>query len=97
MTIRKLRVPEPLVAMVRRLHPDLKRKVRASLATLSRDPHAGKALREELEGLRSLRAGRLRTVFRIASDERMVEIVAIGPRRTIYGETYRLIGRDAQG
>ena len=83
--------------MVRQLHPDLKRKVRASLATLSRDPHAGKSLREELEGLRSLRVGRLRIVFRIAAEERTVDIVAIGPRASIYEETYRLVGRDVRG
>ena len=81
--------------MVRRLHPDLKRKVRASLATLSRDPHAGKPLREELEGLRSFRVGRIRIVFRIAAEERAVDIVAIGPRATIYEETYRMVDRDS--
>lgn len=89
-------MPDPLVAMVRRLHPDLKRKVRASLAAISRDPHAGRSLREELEGLRSFRAGRLRIIFRIVSEERVVDIVAIGPRANIYEETYRLVDRDAR-
>ena len=96
MTIRRLRVPDPLAAMVRRLHPDLKRKVRASLATISRDPHAGKSLREDLEGLRSLRVGRLRIIYRIVGEETYVEIVAIGPRANIYEETYRLVGRDSR-
>ena len=96
MTIWKLRVPDPLVAMVRRLHLDLKRKVRASLAAISRDPHAGKPLREELDGLRSFRVGRLRIVFRIAAEARAVDIVAIGPRTRIYEETYRLVGRDSR-
>ena len=96
MTIWKLHVPDPLVAMVRRLHPNLKRKVRASLATLSRDPHAGKSLREELEGLRSLRVGRLRIIFRILNEERTVEIVVIGPRTNIYEETLRFVTRDSR-
>ena len=96
MTIWKLRVPDPLVAMVRRLHPNLERKVRASLATLSRDPHAGKSLREELEGLRSLRVGRLRIIFRILNEERTVEIVVIGPRTNIYEETLRFVTRDSR-
>ena len=82
--------------MVRRLHPNLKRKVRASLATLSRDPHAGKSLREELDGLRSFRVGRIRIIFRLLDEERTVEIVAIGPRTNIYEETYRLIGRGSR-
>lgn len=96
MTIWKLRVPDHFVAMVRRLHPDLKRKVRASLAAISQDPHAGKPLREELEGLRSFRVGRLRIVFRVAAESRTVDIVAIGPRTNIYEETYRLVGRDSR-
>ena len=82
--------------MVRRLHPDLKRKVSASLATISRDPHAGKSLREELEGLQSLRVGRLRIIFRIVSEEGTVEIVAIGPRSNIHEESLRLVARDSQ-
>ena len=96
MTVWRLRVPDPLAAMVRRLHPNLKRKVRASLATISQDPHAGKPLREELDGLRSLRAGRTRVIYRILDDERALEIVAIGPRANIYEETYRLVGRDSR-
>ena len=80
--------------MVRRLHPDLKRKVRASLATISHDPHAGKSLRDELEGLRSFRVARFRIIYRLVDEERTVDIVAIGPRANIYEETYRLVGRD---
>ena len=96
MTIWKLHVPDPLVAMVRRLHPDLKRKVRASLATISQAPRAGKSLRDELEGLRSLRVGRLRIIFRILNEERTVEIVVIGPRTNIYEETLRFVTRDSR-
>ena len=96
MTIWKLHVPDPLVAMVRRLHPDLKRKVRASLATLSQAPRAGKSLRDELEGLRRFRVARFRIIYRILDEERTLEIVAIGPRENIYEETYRLVGRDEQ-
>ena len=96
MTIWKLHVPDPLVAMVRRLHPDLKRKVRASLAALSRDPQAGESLREELEGLRSLRVGRIRIIYRIVNEERTVNIIAIGPRANIYEETLRFVTRDSR-
>ena len=82
--------------MVRRLHPDLKRKVRASLAAISQDPLVGKSLRDEFEGLRSFRVGRFRIVYGIASQDRTVDIVAIGPRSRIYEETLRLIDRDSR-
>lgn len=55
------------------------------------DPELGKALRDELEGLRSCRVGRFRNVYRSAGS--VVEIVAIGPRKTIYEETWRRVRR----
>jgi mRNA interferase RelE/StbE len=55
------------------------------------DPAIGKPLRDELEGLRSCRTGRFRVVYRAIGTA--VEIVAIGPRRTIYQETWRRVRR----
>lgn len=86
---RKLRVPDETAALVRSLHPNLKRKIKAALQTILTDPEAGKALKDELEGLRSLRVGKVRVVYRIKKG--MIEIVAIGPRKWIYEETLRLL------
>ena len=91
----KLRIPDEVVALLRSLHPQLKRKVRAALQTLCADPHSGKALRDELEGLRSFRAGRLRVIYRVGK-RKQVEIVAIGPRKNIYEETFRLLRRERE-
>jgi len=85
----KLKVPDETAALVRSLHPNLKRKIKAALQTVLSEPQAGKALKNELEGLRSFRVGKLRVVYRIK--ERIIEIVAIGPRKTIYEETLRLL------
>ena len=85
---RRLRVPHEVAALVRGLHPALKRKVRAALQAILDDPHSGKALRNELRGLRSYRVGRFRIIYRLRRD---VELVAIGPRDSIYVETYRRI------
>ena len=88
-----LRVPPAVVSLIlRHLHPQLKGKIRRGLDALVEDAAVGKALREELAGLRSYRIGRFRIVYREASGG-VVEIVAIGPRRTIYQETFRLIQR----
>ena len=83
---RRLRIPHEVTALVRGLHPVLKRKVRAGLEALLQDPYAGKALRNELQGLRSYRVGRFRIIHRLRED---VELVAFGPRDSIYLETYR--------
>lgn len=66
--------------------------VRAGLDVIRADPAAGKRLHDELAGLRSLRVGRFRIVYRFAS-RMVIELVAIGPRRTIYEETLRLLRR----
>jgi mRNA interferase RelE/StbE len=83
-------VPANVAQLVRRLHPDIKRKVRAALGRLARDAEAGKALQGDLGGLRSLPVARFRVIYRPAARQ-VIEIVAIGPRNRIYEETLRLI------
>lgn len=75
--------------MLRGLHPELKRRVRAGLDRLVADPFAGKALRGDLVGLRSLLVGRIRVLYRETACA--IDIVAVGPRERIYEETLRLI------
>jgi len=74
------------------MHPDLKRKTRASLKAILSDPASGKALKDELAGLRSFRVGTFRVVYRVMRN--VIEIVAIGPRERIYAETYRLLKKE---
>lgn len=90
--MRRLRVPDDVVSLIRGLHPDLKRKVRSTLAALVADPSIGKALRDELAGLQSCRVGRFRIIYRVAG--RVIEIIAVGPRATIYEETWRRVRRE---
>lgn len=88
-------VPARVVALIRGLHPEIKSKVRAGFDAIGANPTSeGKALKRELEGLRSFRVGRLRIVYRIRSVT-VIEIVAIGPRRVIYDETLRLLKRES--
>ena len=47
---RRLKVPDEVATLIRGLHPDLKRKVRAGFAQILLNPTSGKALREELVG-----------------------------------------------
>jgi mRNA interferase RelE/StbE len=85
-----LRVPDEVARLVRGLHPGIKRKVRAGLQMIAEQPTVGKPLKEDLIGLRSHRIGRFRIVYRISRDH-SIEVVAIGPRRDIYEETYRRV------
>ena len=91
-TAHKLRVPGEVAELVRKMHPHLKKKINASLKVILSDPVSGKALKEELAGLRSFRVSRFRIIYRI-SKKREVEIVAIGPRKRIYEETFWILNK----
>ena len=91
---KKLRVPDEIVALIRGCHPQLKRKIRAGLKHIVIEPGVGKSLKDELEGLRSNRISRFRIIYRISSTQ-IIDVVAVGPRKTIYEETYRIIKRES--
>ena len=93
-TRKKLRVPDEIVALIRGCHPQLKRKIRAGLLNILTEPESGKSLKDELEGLKSYRIRRFRIIYRISSKQ-IIDVVAVGPRKTIYEETYRIIRKEA--
>jgi mRNA interferase RelE/StbE len=86
----KLVVSEDIRELIKKMHPSLKRKIKASLKMILSDPHLGKALLDELSGLRSFRVGSFRIIYRVKEPER-IELIAIGPRERIYDETFRVI------
>jgi len=89
----KLVVPKDVRELIRTMHPFLKRKVKASLKIILSEPSSGRALMDELSGLRSLRISSFRIIYRI-KEPRQIELVAIGPRERIYEETFRIIQRE---
>jgi mRNA interferase RelE/StbE len=91
MRTRGVRLPKDVEQVIRSLHPDLKRRVRAAVDLLCANPEAGKPLKGELEGWRSLRVGRFRIVYREA--RKQIEVAALGPRASIYFETTRRLRR----
>jgi mRNA interferase RelE/StbE len=90
-----IRLPEKLAALIRGLHPELKKRFKAAFTMLGEDPHCGKRLREELAGLRSLRVKNMRIVYRLSA-KRIIEVVTIGPRKIIYEETFRIISKNSR-
>jgi len=94
-SIYRLRISDSIAELVRGMHPHLKRKTRASLKVLLSNPNEGKALKDDLAGLRSSRASKLRIIYRI--QEKVIEIIAIGPREKIYEETFLILKKEARG
>ena len=91
-----LKVPESLVLLIRNMHPVIKSDIRAALHFLVKDPNGGKVLKEELHGLRSYRVKRYRVIYRFVAPEKILEIIAIGPRKNIYEETFKIINREGK-
>jgi mRNA interferase RelE/StbE len=89
----KLLVADHAASVLRNLHPDIKKKLKTAFQVIAADPYAGKALTEELDGLRSYRVSRFRIIYRLMQ-ERRIEIIAVGPRERIYEETYRLVRKS---
>ncbi len=89
-----LRVPDGLVSLIRNLHPLIKADIRSALHFLVQNPNSGKALKEELHDLRSDRIKRYRVIYRIVVPDKILEIIAIGPRKNIYEETFKIISRE---
>jgi len=93
LTRKKLRVSDEIVALIRGCHPQLKRKIRAGLRHIVTEPEFGTSPKDELEGLKSYRISRFRIIYR-RSSKQIIDIVAVGPRKTIYEETYRIIKKE---
>ena len=91
----KLKIPHETAGFIKSLHPDLKSRVKAALKSILQDPHSGKALKDELNGLRSFRIRGFRLICRVSSGK-IVEIIAIGPRKNIYEETFRLVSKKGK-
>ncbi|MEK6651476.1 MAG: type II toxin-antitoxin system RelE/ParE family toxin [Nitrospirota bacterium] len=94
MSSRRLKMSDETAGLVRTLHPDLKRKIKAALQTVLNDPLSGKALKDKLKGLQSFKVGKFRVVYKTLKDNGIIEVVAIGPRKTIYEETLMLLQRE---
>lgn len=93
MKYKKMRVPDTVAKLVCSLHPEIKKKIKAGLKIIIENPQEGKALKNDLAGLNSLRVGKFRIVYAIQDKE--IAIVAIGPRKNIYEETVNLIRKKS--
>jgi len=91
----KLVVPRDVRELIRKMHPSLKKKVKASLKIILSEPSSGKALMDELSRLRSFRISSFRIIYRV-KEPRQIELVAIGPRERIYEETFRIIQKKIE-
>jgi len=84
-----LKMSDEVRDLTRHLHPAIKQKIRVALAEIIANPSCGKALRGDLQGVRSFWVSKLRLIYRAVAQ--VIEVIALGPRRSIYEETLRLL------
>jgi mRNA interferase RelE/StbE len=83
-------IPPHVADVIRHLPPEVKRGVKAAIRALSNEPGAGEPLQRELDGLWKYRVRRFRIVYAVDRRRRVLRIMAVGHRRTIYEELMSL-------
>jgi mRNA interferase RelE/StbE len=69
---------------LKKLPKTKQKKVLGSIEKLKNDPYAGKMLKGEFEGLRSLKVWPYRIIYRYLSQERLLFINVIQHRQKVY-------------
>lgn len=76
---------------IRRLHPQIKQEIKEGVRTLLKAPLTGHALHFELAGLWSFRVRTHRIIYQANEEDSTLDIILVGPRRTIYEELRALL------
>ena len=88
-------IPSHVAEVIRSLHPDLKRSIKAAVRGIAADPECGEPLQRELDGLRKYRVRRFRIVYAIDHKTRVIRLMAVGHRRHVYEELTVRLSRKA--
>ena len=91
MKTRRVRYTPEAAERIRKLHPLVKKEVREGIRTLLDNPLLGYALHDELAGYWSFRVRTYRVIFRPNDDESTLDVVFVGPRRSVYEELRTLL------
>lgn len=86
----RVRYTPEAATRIRKLHPDVKRRIREGARTLLENPLSGHELRFDLSGFRSYRVKNYRIIYRLNDPEGFLDIVFVGARRDVY-ESFRTL------
>lgn len=86
MPLYRAEIRSAVVEAIRTLPPEVKRAVKEAVRKITADPALGEPLHGELDGRFKYRVRRYRIVYRIDRQARVVDIIGVGHRRSIYEE-----------
>ena len=89
-------IPPHIAAVIRTLHPDLKQSIKSAIRAIAANPECGEPLQRELDGLRKYRVRRFRIVYAVEQKRRVIRLMAVGHRRTVYEELTDRLRRAAR-
>ena len=82
----RLAIRSAAAVVIRHLPPGIKRSVRAALDSLAEEPSLGEPLHGELQGRFKFRVRRYRIIYGLDRARRVVNVIAVGHRRSVYEE-----------
>jgi mRNA-degrading endonuclease RelE of RelBE toxin-antitoxin system len=68
----------------KKLQEKARTQVRESLIGLEDQAYEGKRLHGDLKENYSIRVGKLRIIYTVSEKDKIIYVIAIGPRKTIY-------------
>ncbi len=79
--------------VTRSLHPDLKALIKSAIRAIAAKPESGEPLKRELDGLQKYRVRRFRIVYAVDQKRRIIRLMAVGHRQSVYEELTERIRR----
>lgn len=79
-------IPSHVADVIRSLHLDLKPPIKSAVRAIAANPECGEPLKRELDGLRKYRVRRFRIVYGVDQKRRIIRLMAVGHRQSVYYE-----------
>jgi mRNA interferase RelE/StbE len=89
-------IPPHVADVIRSLHPDLKQLIKSAIRAIVANPECGEPLKRELDGLRKYRVRRFRIAYAVHQKTRVIRLMAVGHRQSVYEELTERIQRKAR-
>lgn len=86
MNLLRADIPSHVADVIRSLHLDLKPPIKSAVRAIAANPECGEPLKRELDGLRKYRVRRFRIVYGVDQKRRIIRLMAVGHRQSVYEE-----------